>query len=123
MSNTAQDWQPELDELARRLALARQMGGAEKVARQHAQGKLDVRQRIEQLLDDGSFHEIDLSYLVHYVSTFCRLQPGDSISTGTPGGIGARRSPPRFMKAGDVIEVEVSGIGVLRNVVVDESLS
>jgi 2-keto-4-pentenoate hydratase/2-oxohepta-3-ene-1,7-dioic acid hydratase in catechol pathway len=63
----------------------------------------------------------DLSYLVHYVSTFCRLQPGDSISTGTPGGIGARRSPPRFMQAGDVIEVEVTGIGVLRNVVQDEA--
>lgn len=65
----------------------------------------------------------DLAYLVHYVSSFCRLQPGDSISTGTPGGIGARRSPPRFMEAGDVIEVEVSAIGVLRNVVMDESLS
>jgi 2-keto-4-pentenoate hydratase/2-oxohepta-3-ene-1,7-dioic acid hydratase in catechol pathway len=63
----------------------------------------------------------DLSYLVHYVSTFCRLQPGDSISTGTPGGIGARRSPPRFMKAGDIIEVEVTGIGVLRNVVREEA--
>ncbi len=63
----------------------------------------------------------DLSYLVHYVSTFCQLQPGDSISTGTPCGIGARHSPPRFMKAGDVIEVEVTGIGVLRNVVRDEA--
>ena len=58
MSSAAQDWRPELDELARRTALARQMGGAEKVARQHVQGKLDVRQRIGQLLDEDSFHEI-----------------------------------------------------------------
>ena len=64
-----------------------------------------------------------LPYLVHYISTFCLLRPGDAISTGTPGGIGAKRSPPRFMKGGDVIEVEVTGIGVLRNVVQEESLS
>ena len=63
----------------------------------------------------------DLAYLVHYVSTFTRLQPGDAISTGTPGGVGALRQPPRFMKAGDQIEVEVTGIGVLRNRVEGES--
>lgn len=63
----------------------------------------------------------DLAYLVHYVSTFTRLQPGDAISTGTPGGVGALRRPPRFMKAEDQIEVEVTGIGVLRNRVEDES--
>jgi 2-keto-4-pentenoate hydratase/2-oxohepta-3-ene-1,7-dioic acid hydratase in catechol pathway len=43
------------------------------------------------------------------------------ISTGTPGGVGHRRDPQVFMKAGDVLEVEVSGIGVLRNPVVDEA--
>ena len=52
------DWQPELDELRRREALARRMGGAEKVARQHAGGRLTVRERIDRLLDAGSFHEI-----------------------------------------------------------------
>ncbi len=51
-------WQPELDELRRREALARALGGAEKVARQHEAGRLDVRERIEACLDPGSFHEI-----------------------------------------------------------------
>ncbi|HEY7126786.1 MAG TPA: carboxyl transferase domain-containing protein [Ktedonobacterales bacterium] len=51
-------WQPELDELRRREALARQMGGEEKVAKHHAQGRLTVRERIEQLLDPGTFHEV-----------------------------------------------------------------
>lgn len=50
-------WQPELDELQRRKELAMQMGGPEKVAKHHAQGRLTVRERIETLLDPGSFHE------------------------------------------------------------------
>jgi acetyl-CoA carboxylase carboxyltransferase component len=50
-------WQPELDELARREALARELGGPERVERQRASGRLTVRQRIERLLDEGSFHE------------------------------------------------------------------
>lgn len=59
--------------------------------------------------------------IVHYVSTFTELQPGDVISTGTPAGVGHRRSPQVFMKAGDVLEISVSGIGTLTNQVVDES--
>jgi acetyl-CoA carboxylase carboxyltransferase component len=51
-------WQPEIDELRAREALARRMGGEEKVKRQHDAGKLTVRERIDQLLDPGSFHEI-----------------------------------------------------------------
>lgn len=51
-------WQPELEELRRREALARALGGPEKIARQHAAGRLDVRERIEACLDPGSFHEI-----------------------------------------------------------------
>jgi acetyl-CoA carboxylase carboxyltransferase component len=53
-------WQEELDELERRRALALEMGGTEKVDRQHDRGKLDVRQRIAALVDDGSFHEIGI---------------------------------------------------------------
>ncbi len=52
------EWDPELEELRQREALAERMGGDEKVARQHDRGKLDVRQRIDKLLDPGSFHEI-----------------------------------------------------------------
>ncbi len=50
-------WQPEVDELKRRAELAKVMGGPENIARQHAGGKLTVRERIERLLDPGSFHE------------------------------------------------------------------
>src|SRR5262252_2387562 len=51
-------WEPELAELRERMALAREMGGAERVARQHKGGRLTVRERIERMLDPGSFHEI-----------------------------------------------------------------
>jgi len=51
-------WQPEIDEIRRREAIAREMGGAANVERQHAAGRLTVRERIERLLDPGSFHEI-----------------------------------------------------------------
>ena len=51
-------WQEEIDELARRRALAEKMGGEDKVARQHARGKMDARARIDALLDPGSFREI-----------------------------------------------------------------
>src|SRR5438876_409700 len=53
----AMAWQPELEELRRREELARRMGGEERVARQHATGRLTVRERIERLFDPGSFHE------------------------------------------------------------------
>jgi 2-keto-4-pentenoate hydratase/2-oxohepta-3-ene-1,7-dioic acid hydratase in catechol pathway len=53
--------------------------------------------------------------LIEYVSTFTELAPGDVISTGTPGGVGAARKPPLWMKPGDVVEVEIERIGVLRN--------
>ena len=58
--------------------------------------------------------------LITYASTVAPLRPGDVIVTGTPGGIGAKRNPPLWMKAGDVVEVEVDRIGVLRNPIVDE---
>ena len=56
-----------------------------------------------------------IPYLIHYCSQFTELVPGDVIVTGTPGGVGFKREPPLFMKPGDRIEVEISGIGVLAN--------
>jgi 2-keto-4-pentenoate hydratase/2-oxohepta-3-ene-1,7-dioic acid hydratase in catechol pathway len=58
---------------------------------------------------------------IAYVSTIAPLQPGDVIVTGTPGGVGARRTPPVWMKPGDVCEIEVDRIGVLRNLIADET--
>jgi 2-keto-4-pentenoate hydratase/2-oxohepta-3-ene-1,7-dioic acid hydratase in catechol pathway len=58
--------------------------------------------------------------LIAYITSFTRLEPGDVIATGTPGGVGFTRQPPVFMKPGDVIEVTIDRVGHLRNVVEDE---
>jgi len=58
--------------------------------------------------------------LISYVSTFMTLRPGDVISTGTPTGAGVRFDPPRWLKPGDVVEVEATGLGRLRNPIVAE---
>lgn len=57
---------------------------------------------------------------IEYISTFMTLQPGDIIVTGTPRGAGARFDPPKYLKPGDVVEIEVEGIGTLRNGIEDE---
>lgn len=57
--------------------------------------------------------------IIEYLSGFTLLSPGDIIATGTPGGVGDKREPPVYMKAGDVIEIEISDLGILRNTVVD----
>ena len=61
-------------------------------------------------------------YLVSYLSTFYQLKAGDIIATGTPNGAGARFDPPKYLTAGDVVEVEVSGIGSLKNGVITEEV-
>lgn len=58
--------------------------------------------------------------IIEYVSAFATLLPGDLIATGTPTGAGARFDPPRWLVPGDVVEVEVEGVGTLRNTVQDE---
>jgi 2-keto-4-pentenoate hydratase/2-oxohepta-3-ene-1,7-dioic acid hydratase in catechol pathway len=58
--------------------------------------------------------------LIAYLSSFMRLLPGDLIATGTPTGAGARFDPPKYLRAGDVVEVHVPSIGTLRNRVVDD---
>ena len=63
----------------------------------------------------------DVPSLIAYISTVITLLPGDVIVSGTPGGVGSKRKPPLFMEPGDVAEVEISGIGILRNPVVADA--
>ncbi|MBK8007393.1 MAG: fumarylacetoacetate hydrolase family protein [Rhizobiales bacterium] len=58
--------------------------------------------------------------LIAYITTFTTLKPGDMIVTGTPTGAGARFDPPKWLKSGDVVEIDVPGIGLLSNKVVAE---
>lgn len=59
--------------------------------------------------------------LIAYISAYTTIEPGDVIATGTPTGAGVRFDPPKWLKAGDVVEIEVAGVGVLRNAVADEA--
>jgi len=63
---------------------------------------------------------LDVPSTIEYLSSFTTLRPGDVIATGTPGGVGFARTPPVWLKAGDVIEVTIEGVGTIRNEVVDE---
>jgi 5-carboxymethyl-2-hydroxymuconate isomerase len=84
----------------------------------YADLRVQTRVNGEPRQDDTTAHLMfDFAYLISYLSTFTTLEPGDVIATGTPIGAGIRFDPPRFLQPGDVVEVEVSGVGVLRNVV------
>ncbi|MFP9229775.1 fumarylacetoacetate hydrolase family protein [Pectobacterium cacticida] len=70
--------------------------------------------------DDNTGNMIHkIAELIEYISTFTPLSTGDVIITGSPGGVGKKRNPPLFMKAGDCIEVEIEHVGHLRNTIVD----
>ena len=75
-----------------------------------------------QVMQDARTDQLIFSVaaLIEMISVAMSLEPGDVIITGTPGGVGAARKPPVFMRPGDVFEVEIEGIGVLNNVVRDE---
>ena len=75
-----------------------------------------------QTMQDSSTRELifGVDELIAHVSQLVTLQPGDLIFTGTPPGVGAARKPPVYIKAGDRMEVEIEGLGVLSNPVVDE---
>ncbi|HEX3859392.1 MAG TPA: fumarylacetoacetate hydrolase family protein, partial [Pseudolabrys sp.] len=75
-----------------------------------------------KMLQHGNTNDLifNIPKIISYVSTFVPLRPGDVIATGTPAGVGFSRKPPIFMKAGDVCEVSIEKIGVLRNPVAKE---
>lgn len=62
----------------------------------------------------------DVPFLIEYISAFTPLAPGDVIVSGTPGGVGDKRTPPLYMQAGDKVEVEIGVIGKLANRIIDE---
>jgi 2-keto-4-pentenoate hydratase/2-oxohepta-3-ene-1,7-dioic acid hydratase in catechol pathway len=81
--------------------------------------KLETRLNGEVVQSSHTGHMIfSIPRLISYASTIFTLVPGDVIVTGTPAGVGWSRKPPRFMKPGDVVEVEIEGVGLLRNPVV-----
>jgi 2-keto-4-pentenoate hydratase/2-oxohepta-3-ene-1,7-dioic acid hydratase in catechol pathway len=87
-------------------------------------GELHLMTRVNGELrqDDTTANLIfPFARLIEYLSSFMRLTPGDLIATGTPTGAGARFDPPKYLRNGDTIEVQVPEIGTLRNVVVDET--
>jgi 2-keto-4-pentenoate hydratase/2-oxohepta-3-ene-1,7-dioic acid hydratase in catechol pathway len=81
-------------------------------------GNLAVTMRINgEIMQQSTTQQLIFTprQLISHLSQCCVLEPGDIIFTGTPPGVGAARKPPRFLRAGDVCEVEVEGLGVLRN--------
>ncbi|HWB12226.1 MAG TPA: fumarylacetoacetate hydrolase family protein [Pirellulales bacterium] len=87
-------------------------------------GKLPIRFRLNgEIMQDSNTEQFifPVDELIAYVSQICTLEPGDLLFTGTPPGVGFARKPPVFLKPGDVAEVEIEGLGVLKNPVVAES--
>jgi len=85
--------------------------------------RLSLTTRVNgQIMQEGKIDELifDIPTLVEYCSTFAELVPGDIIATGTPGGVGAARTPPIWLRDGDSVEVDIGPVGCLQNTVCDE---
>ncbi|WP_316234484.1 fumarylacetoacetate hydrolase family protein [Bradyrhizobium sp. SZCCHNR1098] len=88
-------------------------------------GPLRLQTRLNgEVVQDATISQMifDIPRQIEYCSSFTRLEPGDVIATGTPGGVGSRRTPPLWMKPGDIVEVEIDKIGLLRNGIADEAV-
>lgn len=87
-------------------------------------GALRVQTRLNgQLVQDQPVSDMiwDIPTVIEYISAFTPLAPGDVIATGTPGGVGDKRTPPLYMNAGDKVEVSIGTIGTLTNRIIDEA--
>lgn len=87
-------------------------------------GALELTTRVNgKVMQEGRIADLvfDIPALIEYCSTFTELLPGDVIATGTPGGVGAARKPPVWLRDGDLVEVAITGVGTLTNPVRDES--
>jgi acylpyruvate hydrolase len=91
--------------------------------------KLDIQLSVGRAGENGEILQksntsnliFPIHVLIAYLSDVLTLEPGDVIATGTPSGVGAARKPQRFLKPGDVVRIEISGLGVLENPVTAES--
>jgi 2-keto-4-pentenoate hydratase/2-oxohepta-3-ene-1,7-dioic acid hydratase in catechol pathway len=81
--------------------------------RTYVNGELKQESNTGQLI-------FSIGAIIAYLSTAFTLEPGDVVFTGTPAGVGVARKPPQFLKAGDVVRVEIDGLGALENPVIDE---
>ncbi|OOO33525.1 UNVERIFIED_ORG: 5-carboxymethyl-2-hydroxymuconate isomerase [Rhizobium sophorae] len=90
-------------------------------------GELDplrIQTRLNgEVVQDATFGMMifDVARIIEYCSSFTRLEAGDVIATGTPGGVGAKRNPPLWMEPGDIVEVEIDKLGILRNPIGQEA--
>lgn len=87
-------------------------------------GALRVQTRLNgELVQDQAVSDMiwDIPTVIEYISAFTPLAPGDVIATGTPGGVGDKRTPPLYMNAGDKVEVSIGTIGTLTNRIIDEA--
>jgi len=90
----------------------------DEISNPHALGvRLILNGQVMQQSNTNQFI-FNIPQLIAYVSQVCTLEVGDLLFTGTPGGVGFARKPPVFLRDGDVVEVEIEGIGTLKNVVV-----
>ncbi|MDG2261017.1 MAG: fumarylacetoacetate hydrolase family protein, partial [Actinomycetota bacterium] len=87
---------------------------------EHAALQLETRVNGEVVQSASTSQLIHgIERLIEYCSAFTTLEPGDVIATGTPGGVGYAQDPPRWLVPGNVVEVEISGVGLLSNAVID----
>jgi 2-keto-4-pentenoate hydratase/2-oxohepta-3-ene-1,7-dioic acid hydratase in catechol pathway len=93
-------------------------GEVEDLAAQRVQTRVNGELVQDQPVSDMIW---DIPTVIAYCSTFTDLKPGDVIATGTPGGVGDKRKPPLYLKAGDTVEVSIGVIGTLSNPVIDEA--
>ncbi|GLK46527.1 5-carboxymethyl-2-hydroxymuconate isomerase [Novosphingobium resinovorum] len=93
-------------------------GEVEDLAAQRVQTRVNGELVQDQPVSDMIW---DIPTVIAYCSTFTELHPGDVIASGTPGGVGDKRKPPLYLKAGDTVEVSIGVIGTLSNPVIDEA--
>ena len=123
MDGTVRDWQRHTTQFTpgKNFTASGAMGPY-LVSRDESGDELGIEPRLNgETMQSGHTGELifDVPALIEYCSTFTVLEPGDIIATGTPGGVGAARKPPVWLKPGDRLEVAVEPLGVLENAVIE----